>query len=216
VGSIAVIDYGMGNLFSIVKALEHVAVNDSIVLTSDADDLERASHIVLPGVGAIRECMAELKRLDLVKPIRELAPRKPFLGICLGLQAVLGFSDENDGVEALNLIKGRVRLFDQALQDEAGEPIRIPHIGWNQIYPTISHPLWNGINPGAYFYFVHSYYAPDNVEGRAASTVYGLDFSSALTKGTIFAVQFHPEKSHTTGLKFLSNFVHWNPVPQSS
>lgn len=206
---IAVIDYGMGNLHSIAKALEHVSARGRVIVSGDPAVLRRAGRLVFPGVGAIADCMSELHRLGLDEVIREAVGSRPVLGICLGMQALLEGSDENDGVACLGLLRGRIRRFDR-VRDEAGRVLRVPHMGWNRVEPAGEHPLWTGIEPGSRFYFVHSYYAPADCEGAAAWTTHGVRFASALAADNLFAVQFHPEKSQQAGLALLQNFVHWD------
>jgi len=209
--TIAVIDYGMGNLHSIAKALEFVAPSARVQITDDPNQLRSADRLVFPGQGAIGHCMEKLHQRGLNTLIPELAASKPLLGICLGLQALLDFSDENGGTPALAWARGQIRRFpEDASETPGGARLRIPHMGWNQITPTRPHPLWEGIEPSAWFYFVHSYYAPADLAETAATTNYGVRFSCALARGNVFAVQFHPEKSHHAGLRLLANFTQWN------
>jgi len=207
---IAVIDYGMGNLRSVSKALEAVANGVPVEVTADPDRILTASHIVFPGVGAIRDCVTELKRLGLDAVIRDAAKSKPFLGICLGMQALLSHSEENNGIDGLGLIDGNVLHFDVPASDK-GEHLKVPHMGWNQVHQTSTHPLWQGIEQDSRFYFVHSYYVETEDQAVvAATTEYPNIFTSAVAKDNVFAVQFHPEKSHHAGLKLLENFLNWN------
>jgi len=210
--TIAVIDYGMGNLHSMAKALEHVSQSTRILITADPEAIRGADRVVLPGVGAIRDCMAEIRRYGLDDVVREVAPQKPFLGVCVGLQALMDHSEENDGVDCLGLFAGRVRYFGDRLSDpKTGERLKNPHMGWNQVRPEYSHPLWDNIEPNSRFYFVHSYYVePDNAADCAAITSYACDFASVLARENLFAVQFHPEKSQHAGLQLLENFVNWD------
>ena len=210
--TIAIINYGMGNLHSIAKALEHVAGKERVIVSSQHQQILAADRVVFPGVGAIRDCMAELKRSGLDEVVMQAAAAKPLLGVCLGMQALLDLSEENEGTECLGIIPGKVLRFPGDLQnDEGGGRLKIPHMGWNQVHQQGDHPLWREIPDDSRFYFVHSYYAqPDRVEDIAATTPYGLDFASVLARGNIFAVQFHPEKSQHVGLQLLSNFVHWD------
>ena len=204
---IAVIDYGMGNLRSVSKALETVANGVPVEVTADPERILSARHIVFPGQGAIRACLAEVQRLGLTDVIQQVAAEKPFLGICIGMQLLLTHSDENDGVNGLDLVSGNVHHFDMA----ASQHLKVPHMGWNQVHQTVDHPLWQGIEQDSRFYFVHSYYVePDNESVTAATTEYPNTFTSAVTKDNIFAVQFHPEKSHHAGLKLLENFLNWD------
>jgi glutamine amidotransferase len=209
--SIAVVDYGMGNLRSVAKALEHVAPDARIVVTSEAGEIEQADRVVFPGVGAMPDCMRELEMRGLLQVLAEAAQTKPFLGICLGMQALFEFSEEGN-TAGLGLLPGKVRLFPRdAMHDAQGQRLKVPHIGWNEVHHAMAHPLWNGISSGARFYFVHSYYVEaDNPELVAAFTHYPFAFASAVARNNIFAVQFHPEKSQAAGLKLLANFAVWN------
>ncbi|MCG6899424.1 MAG: imidazole glycerol phosphate synthase subunit HisH [Gammaproteobacteria bacterium] len=210
--SIAIIDYGMGNLHSIAKALEHVASKERVIVSSQPAQILAADRVVFPGVGAIRDCMAELMRSGLNEVVLQAAATKPLLGVCLGMQALLNISEENQGTECLGIIPGKVVRFPEELQEGAeGSRLKIPHMGWNQVHQQCSHSMWTDIPAGSRFYFVHSYYAvPERVTDIAAVTPYGIDFASVLAHENIFAVQFHPEKSQHAGLQLLSNFVHWN------
>lgn len=204
-----VIDYGMGNLRSVSKALEHVAAGGEIAISADPARIRDADRVVLPGVGALRDCMAELQRLGLVAALRDVLHTRPFLGICLGMQALLDFSDENEGTPGLAVIGGAVRRFSG--RDTAGRPLKVPHMGWSRVDQTRPHPLWDGIAAGSRFYFVHSYYvAPAQSRDIAATTEYGETFASAIARDNIFAVQFHPEKSQRAGLTLLANFMRWD------
>lgn len=206
--TIVVIDYGMGNLRSVSKALERVANGSLVQVTSDPEHIRRADRVVLPGVGAIRDCMNELKRLELVEALREAAEHKPLLGICLGMQALLGYSEENGGVEGLGLFPGRVRHFGEALTKTS---LKVPHMGWNRVRQPRPHPLWKGIDDGARFYFVHSYYVDADDESTVVGTSdYGIRFAAALGRDNVFATQFHPEKSQRAGLELLANFARWD------
>jgi len=209
---IAVIDYGMGNLHSVAKALEHVANDATIDVTSSAKQIRRADRVVLPGVGAIGDCINEIKRLSLDEVIYEAAKSKPFLGVCVGMQALMDSSAENEGTQCLGILPGTVDAFGSELIDPVNdERLKVPHMGWNQVSQTMQHPLWAGIAQDTRFYFVHSYYVQSKTpEPIAGSTAYGFPFVSALAKDNVFAVQFHPEKSHQAGLKLYANFVNWN------
>lgn len=210
--SVAVIDYGMGNLHSIAKALQHVSPGTSILVTADPAALRSADRIVFPGVGAMRDCMAALAARGLIPVLRDLAARKPMLGICLGMQALLDVSEENDDTPCLGLLPGRVVRFLDHLTSSEGNPLKIPHMGWNRVHQTRSHPLWQGIPQDSRFYFVHSYYAQPADPGHIAATSdYPEPFAVALARDNLFAVQFHPEKSQTEGLRLLANFLEWNP-----
>ena len=208
--TVAVIDYGMGNLHSVAKALEHVGAG-RVLVTSDAKVIREADRVVFPGVGAIRDCMAEIKRLGFDELVREVSADRPFLGICVGMQALLERSEENDGVDCIGLFPGQVRFFGKDLAED-GERLKVPHMGWNEVAQAVKHPLWHDIPDSARFYFVHSYYIeagkPQQVVGRGH---YGKDFAAALAKGSRFAVQFHPEKSADHGLALYRNFLLWKP-----
>jgi len=212
--SIAIIDYGMGNLHSIAKALEHVAGNNRVTVTRARAAILAADRVVFPGVGAIRDCMAELRRTGLDEVVMEVARSKPLLGVCLGMQALLDKSEENQGTECLGVIPGNVRHFKQDAGQAGTEGrLKIPHMGWNQVQQRGTHPLWKNISDGSRFYFVHSYYAaPANDNDIAATTPYGIEFASVIAHDNVFAVQFHPEKSQHAGLGLLANFVNWNGV----
>lgn len=208
--SVAVIDYGMGNLHSIEKALQHAAPDVDVQIVSDSDAIHQADRIVFPGVGAIRDCMLALDESGLSEVIKDVAKTKPFLGICLGMQALLTDSEENDNTKCLDIFKGHVEHFPKDLLDAQGERLKIPHMGWNQVMQK-QHPLWDGIPQSSRFYFVHSYYVkPDNEQDSIATTAYPNEFTSALARDNIFAVQFHPEKSQAVGLQLLKNFLSWD------
>jgi len=209
---ISVIDYGMGNLRSVAKAVEHVAGPDDEVLVTDDPALILSSERVLfPGQGAARDCMAAISQHHLNRAILEAARERPFLGICMGQQVLLESSEENGGTELLGLYPGRVRRFPGGRGPD-GERLKIPHMGWNQVHQTHDHPLWAGISQDSRFYFVHSYYVdPEQAGLTAATTEYGVRFASAFADANLFAVQFHPEKSADAGLQLLRNFVNWRP-----
>lgn len=208
--TVAVIDYGMGNLHSIGKALQHASDEVLVKITADVDTILTADCIVFPGVGAIRDCMLALNQTGLASVIKEVAKSKPFLGICLGMQALLTDSEENGHTDCLSVIPGHVVRFTGLLQDEAGNSLKIPHMGWNKVHFE-PHPLWKDIPQDSRFYFVHSYYVkPDSGSVVAATTDYPDAFACALAQDNIFAVQFHPEKSQTVGLQLLKNFLHWD------
>lgn len=207
--TVAIIDYGMGNLHSIAKALEYVGSGHAIRITADSETILNADRVVFPGVGAIRDCMRALTDTGLAGSIRAAAETRPLLGICLGMQALLTDSDENGHTPGLDIIAGHVRHFGD-LSDSSGLRLKIPHMGWNQVH-QIEHPLWAGIGKDSRFYFVHGFYAvPDDAAATAATTDYGGAFASALSRGNLFAVQFHPEKSQGAGLQLLKNFLRWN------
>ena len=209
---IAVIDYGMGNLRSVSKALEHVAPNARVEVTSDAAAVSGADRVVFPGQGAMPDCMREMEARGLRPAVLEAAAAKPFLGICIGLQMLFEASEEGD-VRGLSVLQGRVRRFPrEAMFDRDGGRLKVPHMGWNEVRQQTPHPLWSGIDDGTRFYFVHSYYAEVSDVRRVSGVCeYGLPFTCAVARDNIFAVQFHPEKSHNAGLRLLTNFVDWNP-----
>lgn len=208
---VVVIDYGMGNLRSVAKAIEHVAPDQSVIISSDASEIANADRVVFPGQGAARDCMRELEDRDLTQVVLSAAKEKPFLGICMGMQVLLNHSEENNGIDCLGLYAGNVRFFGNDLKGEQNEKLKIPHMGWNNVDQTIDHPLWQNINNHSRFYFVHSYYMdPQDKSLVAATCDYGLNFVSAIAKDNVFAVQCHPEKSAQDGLQLLKNFTLWN------
>jgi imidazole glycerol-phosphate synthase subunit HisH len=208
---IAIIDYGMGNTHSVLTALTQVAPkNARISLTYDAQTILQASHVVFPGVGAIADCMAAIVQYDLDQILAQVVKNKPLLGVCVGMQALMSFSDENNGVKCLNFFPGKVKRFTPG----AAQSLKVPHMGWNQVqYPdsSASHPLWRNIPDKSWFYFVHSYYLDClEQEYTAGWCNYGHKFVAAAARENIFAVQFHPEKSHTHGLEIYKNFLNWH------
>ena len=208
--SVAVIDYGMGNLHSIAKALQHVASDVDVLVTADPQLIAQADRVVFPGVGAIRDCMQALQDSGLAAIIKNAAAEKPLLGICLGMQALLTDSEEGGHTECLNVVSGHVKRFADDLTDAQGGRLKIPHMGWNQVTQQ-PHPLWQNIAQNSRFYFVHSYYANlDNAIDSIATSNYPQPFTCAIAKDKLFAVQFHPEKSQTAGLQLLKNFLHWD------
>lgn len=209
--TVAVIDYGMGNLHSVAKALEH-AGDAKVIVTHDHNLIRAADRIVLPGVGAIRDCMAEIRRLQLDDLIHELVKSKPFLGVCVGMQALMEWSAENEGTECLGILPGRVEFFgDNLIEPDSGDFLKVPHMGWNQVHQEQAHPLWKDIGQDERFYFVHSYYVqPGDDAILAASCRHGLTFAAALMRDNIFATQFHPEKSQHAGLQLYANFLDWD------
>jgi glutamine amidotransferase len=208
--TIAVIDYGMGNLRSVSKALEHVAnKGDRVVVTDDPKQILGADRVVFPGQGAARDCMNAISDHHLNQAVLDAAHSKPFFGICMGLQVLMEFSEENDGTPLLGLFPGKVLRFPEA-RDQEGRLLKIPHMGWNRVQQTLMHPLWEGVENGSRFYFVHSYYVdPGENELTAGITDYGITFASVLARENFFATQFHPEKSADAGLRLLKNFVNW-------
>ncbi|HUH37527.1 MAG TPA: imidazole glycerol phosphate synthase subunit HisH [Spongiibacteraceae bacterium] len=211
--TVAVIDYGMGNLHSVASALAKVGGGMEVAVTADAATILGADRVVFPGVGAIRDCMAEIRRLQLDAVVREVLQRgRPLLGICIGMQVLLERSEENAGVDCLGLIAGKVAFLGDALQSRDGERLKVPHMGWSQVRQSQAHPLWQGIPDQARFYFVHSYYVHAQERGLVAGTVdYGVTIDAALARDNLFAVQFHPEKSAEHGLRLLQNFLTWKP-----
>lgn len=208
--TIAVVDYGMGNLRSVAKALERVAPSQRVVISQRGEEILAADRVVLPGQGAMGACMAALRAGELVEPILAAAKTKPFLGICLGPQALLDFSEENQGIKCLGVLPGRVCHFAGRL-DHGYSDLKIPHMGWNQVRQS-PHPLWDGIGSESWFYFVHSFYlSPSDPDLVAGTAHYGFDFAAAIARDNIFAVQFHPEKSAQAGLRLLANFSGWAP-----
>ena len=211
-GSVAVIDYGMGNLHSVAKALERAAPQALIQVTNDPKVVAEADRVVFPGQGAMPDCMRELDARGLRPALLQAAKNKPFLGLCIGLQMLFDHSDEGN-VDGLGILPGKVVHFAAAdMVDGAGQKLKVPHMGWNQVWQSHPHPLWTGIDDGARFYFVHSYYAVvqnrNNISGWAK---YPNEFTCAVEQGNLFAVQFHPEKSQTAGLQLLANFANWQP-----
>jgi glutamine amidotransferase len=214
---IAVIDYGMGNLRSVAKAFEHVAPTKAISVTSDPAVIRAAGRVVFPGQGAMPDCMREMDARGLRAPLLEAARTKPFLGLCIGLQMLFEHSEEGN-TPGLGVLPGRVVRFRPApASDGQGEKLKVPHMGWNQVYQEMTHPLWEGIADGSRFYFVHSYFVetPDR-DLVAGTSRYPSSFTCAVARNNIFAVQFHPEKSQSAGLRLLSNFVSWNGVQRVS
>jgi imidazole glycerol-phosphate synthase subunit HisH len=212
---IAVIDYGMGNLHSVAKALEHVGRETDghveVVVTADANVIAAADRVIFPGVGAIRDCMAEILRLDVDRIVKDAIQSKPVLAICVGMQALMSSSEENGGVDCLGFIDGEVKYFGDDLRDVDGQRLKVPHMGWNQVNQIVDHPLWKNVPNNSRFYFVHSYYVQTRQQDIVTGvTNYGNDFVATLAENNIFATQFHPEKSQTVGLTLLRNFLEWD------
>ncbi|HHJ16517.1 MAG TPA: imidazole glycerol phosphate synthase subunit HisH [Gammaproteobacteria bacterium] len=208
--TIAIIDYGMGNLHSIAKAVEHVAADTRVLISSVPEQILAADRVVFPGVGGIGHTMEELQRTGLGEVALEAAAAKPMLCICVGMQALLERSEENDGTPCLGLIAGEVKRFPEGMPAPEGGKLKVPHMGWNQVHHN-DHPLWEDIDQDSRFYFVHSYYVePADPALQAASTDYGIKFCAALARENLFAVQFHPEKSQRAGLTLLRNFSRWD------
>jgi imidazole glycerol-phosphate synthase subunit HisH len=220
---IAVIDYGMGNLHSVASALQHIAPDAHVEVTADAERVSAADRVLFPGVGAIRDCMAEIRRLHFDAAVAQaIASEKPVLAICVGLQALMDSSEENGGIPCLGHFAGKVKGFSnspefRAARDAAAvsdERLKVPHMGWNQVRQTMEHPLWHGIPDQSRFYFVHSFCVQSSDPGVVSGLChYGIDFSAALARANVFAAQFHPEKSAEHGLRLLKNFVDWNGQP---
>jgi glutamine amidotransferase len=210
---VAIVDYGMGNLRSVCKAIEHVAEGADVVVTADPTVVRASTRVVFPGQGAMPDCMRELDARGLRPAVLDAAANKPFLGICIGQQMLFAHSEEGD-VPGLGVFPGEVVRFPAAesMPTADGGHLKVPHMGWNQVWRRTDHPLWEGIPDGDRFYFVHSYHvAPADASLIAAETDYGARFTSAVARDNIFAVQFHPEKSAAAGLCLLSNFVRWVP-----
>ena len=230
----------MGNLHSVAKAVEYVDPHAKVSITGDAATILQADRVIFPGVGAMRDCMAEIRRLGIDEIVARVIESKPLLAICVGMQALMTHSDENNGVDCLDIIPGRVKFFGAHLEDEAGEKLKVPHMGWNCVSQVGAHALWQGVPDNSRFYFVHSYYvepesdclktgnlkkqssktgstslAPDgeaktSLDLVTGKTQYGMEFVAAMQKENLFAVQFHPEKSQPAGLILLKNFLGWD------
>ena len=204
---IAVVDYGMGNVHSVSKALQHVAPGAQVLVTADPDAIRAAERVVVPGQGALPDCMRELAASGARDAVLEAARSKPFLGTCIGIQMLFERGEEG-GALGLGVLAGDVPRFPAALM----QGLKVPHMGWNQVIQTRSHALWKGIPNEARFYFVHSYFpAPRDASLAAGTCTYGVAFTCAVARDNIFAVQFHPEKSQSAGLQLLSNFIDWRP-----
>jgi len=211
---IAVVDYNMGNLRSVTQALQHVASESAkIIVTASPDEILQADRVVFPGQGAARDCMSELQSRELVEVVIEASATKPFLGICMGMQVLMQRSEENKGIDLMGVYAGQVKHFEGVIgrHDSNGERLKIPQMGWNRIQHTQAHPLWEGIESGSRFYFVHSYFTePEDSALTAGTTDYGIDYASAIAKDNVFAIQAHPEKSADDGLQLLKNFTQWD------
>ncbi|MEA3119242.1 MAG: imidazole glycerol-phosphate synthase subunit HisH [Paraburkholderia sp.] len=209
---IAIVDYGMGNLRSVQQALKKAAPEAEVAIVERPEGIRAADRIVLPGQGAMPDCMRSLRESGLQESVLEAARTKPLMGVCIGEQMLFDWSAEGDA-SGLGLMPGKVVRFalEGRLQDD-GSRFKVPQMGWNRVRQTHSHPLWDGVPDGSFFYFVHSYYVvPDNPAHTAGETDYGAAFASAVARDNLFATQFHPEKSAETGLRVYRNFVHWNP-----
>lgn len=209
---IVVVDYGMGNLRSVAQALRHVAPEADVRISGELADIKSADRLVLPGQGAIPDCMRCLRESGLQDAVMEASRSKPLFGVCVGEQLLFDWSEEGD-TPGLRLLPGKVMRFQLEGQlQEDGSRFKVPHMGWNHVRQTVPHALWQGISDNSYFYFVHSYYAvPGNSAHTVGETPYGAPFACAVARDNIFATQFHPEKSSTAGLQLYKNFVHWNP-----
>jgi len=212
--TVAVVDYGMGNLRSVSQAVMHVARDSGVdvIVTSKPDEVFAAERVVLPGQGAMPDCMRELRDSGLQDAVLHAAANKPLMGVCVGMQMLLSRSEEGP-TDGLDLIPGDVRKFqlEGRLQPD-GSRFKVPQMGWNQVFQVQAHPIWAGVPDASYFYFVHSFYAhPSDPRHSAGETDYGARFTCALARDNIFATQFHPEKSAEHGLALYRNFLHWNP-----
>ena len=213
--TIAIVNYGMGNFHSVARALRAAAPDADILIASRPEEIARASRVVFPGQGAMRDCMATLRQSGLHDAVLEAARSKPLLGVCVGEQMLFSHSEEGD-TPGLDIFPGKVirfagPAFDQPPQNGDAQ-LKVPHMGWNRVTQTQAHPLWQGIPDQAFFYFVHSYYvAPALPSLIVGQSDYGVSFTCAVAQANIFAVQFHPEKSGDTGLQLYKNFVSWAP-----
>lgn len=209
--TVAVIDYGMGNLHSVESALSKAGA-DRVTVTDRHDAILGADRVVFPGVGAIRDCVDEFKRRGCDQTLKAAVEAgTPVLGICVGMQSLMTRSEENGGVDCLDWLPGPVVRFPYEHCDERGAKLKVPHMGWNRVKQQSVHPMWNNIEDDAYFYFVHSFYVPsDRCNSVFGTFEYGVNGVAAVARGNVFATQFHPEKSHDNGLKLLSNFLDWD------
>ena len=213
---IAVVDYGMGNLRSVAKALEHVAPKQSVTVTSDPAVIDAAERVVFPGQGAMPDCMHYLRAAGLEDSVRTAIKSRPVLAVCIGEQMLFDYSEESRTPGAttpgLGVFPGAVVRFRDADMRLNGARLKVPHMGWNRVRQVCPHPLWAGIGDGDYFYFVHSYYvAPADRRLAVGDSDYGVTFTCAVARDNIFATQFHPEKSAASGLRLYENFTRWNP-----
>ncbi len=205
--TVSVIDYGMGNIHSVAKALEKVSdKKDKISITNSIRDIKKSSHIVFPGQGAAKSCMKNIRNTFEIQELKEIINKKFFLGICMGLQVLMTESDEGDGEKCLDIFSGRTRY----LGDFQNRNLTLPHMGWNNVVIKNNHPILSGINNESFFYFVHSYFVDILDTSQILTTTnYGYDFTSGIFRDNIVALQFHPEKSSSDGLKILKNFISW-------
>lgn len=216
---IVVIDYGMGNLHSVASALKHVTKNTDVCVTSNLDTIKNADRVILPGVGAIRDCVAEMKKISIDTIVADtISSGKPLLGICVGMQALMEYSEENGGIECLKHFAGSVDFFSSNaaftsashMQESNLGKLKVPHMGWNQVEQMNDHFMWKDIPNKSRFYFVHSYFVSLKDKALMSGKVnYGIDFTAAIARDNVFATQFHPEKSHSSGLQLLKNFSEW-------
>ncbi|MBU25376.1 MAG: imidazole glycerol phosphate synthase subunit HisH [Gammaproteobacteria bacterium] len=209
VQTVAVIDYGSGNLHSVTKAIEN-AGTCRVIVTSDAPSIHAADRVVLPGVGAMGDCMQGLKDRGLDSVVLDVITTKPLMGICVGMQILAEYGEESSGVNALGVFPGQIRQFSKSMKTDAGDLLKVPHMGWNEVV-QVPHPMWSGISDRTRFYFVHSYcYADAGADCVIGWCEYGPLFGAALARQNVFAVQFHPEKSHDAGIHLYSNFLSWD------
>ncbi|WP_082507626.1 MULTISPECIES: imidazole glycerol phosphate synthase subunit HisH [unclassified Duganella] len=210
---IVVVDYGMGNLRSVAQALRAVAPEAEVMISGDPAAIDAADRIVLPGQGAMRDCMGSLRESGVQEALMRAAASKPMMGVCVGEQMLFDASEENGSTPGLGLLPGKVVRFQLEGQlQEDGSRFKVPQMGWNQVRQRMPHAMWDGIPDHAWFYFVHSYFAQPEIDAQnVGETVYGQPFCCAVARDNIFATQFHPEKSAATGLQLYKNFIHWNP-----
>ena len=207
--TVAVIDYGSGNLHSVAKAVEHAGSNQ-VVVTSNAATIAAVDRIILPGVGAMGDCMRGLQGRGLDRVVLDLIGSKPLMAVCVGMQILTEYGEESSGVHALGVFQGHITQFSRSMTACAGEPLKVPHMGWNEVM-QVSHPMWEGIPDRTRFYFVHSYrYADIHADCVVGTCDYGSSFAAALARDKVFAVQFHPEKSHDFGIQLYRNFLTWD------
>ena len=207
--TVAVIDYGSGNLHSVAKAVEY-AGQCRVLVTADANEIQSADRVVLPGVGAMGDCMQGLKERGLDLVVLGVIQEKPLMGVCVGMQILTESGEESAGVDALGVFPGQITQFSKSMKNPKGDVLKVPHMGWNEVEQG-QHPMWNGIADRTRFYFVHSYrYADATAECAVGTCEYGSTFVAALSKPNVFAVQFHPEKSHDAGIHLYRNFLTWD------